>query len=296
MHLNFTSPLSGTVIPDRLRDGHDRIMAFLRGGKYRFLLFNPFLRRRFEYSYRAQYEEFLRLYDRPPTHIGWHHHMHLCGNMVVQRLIPLGTRVRTTFSFSGKEKGVLNRGYRRIIEVGLQTLHCTSSLYGMGPLVQSAGTAGGAPGRIIQRAAETSVELIVHPQNQNEFDFLMSDEYAALISKAEKSAMNPSAAPDWGDPFQIGRQRQEHPGLRPPHERDPHGEGRTLLEIEIAPGVPHVGQRPSQDRFGQVEISPAWIVQVNERDDALGGAVDIDGISGVMIIAGRSVRPEKWSR
>ena len=187
LHLNFTSPLSGTVIPDRLRDGHDRIMAFLRGGKYRFLLFNPFLRRRFEYSYRAQYEEFLRLYDRPPTHIDGHHHMHLCGNMVVQRLIPLRTRVRTTFSFSGKEKGVLNRGYRRKISKWVSKRYiCTSFLYGMGPLVQSAEQRAERLGRIIQRAAETSVELIVHPQNQNEFDFLMSDEYAALISKAEK--------------------------------------------------------------------------------------------------------------
>jgi predicted glycoside hydrolase/deacetylase ChbG (UPF0249 family) len=187
LHLNFTSPLSGTVKPDKLKDAHERIMAFLRGRKYRFLVFNPFLKRQFEYSFRAQNEEFFRLYDRPPTHIDGHHHMHLCANMIVQRLIPLQTRVRTTFSFGRKEKNFLNRRYRRMISKWVSKRYiCTDFLYGMGPYDQSGAERTARLDRIIRRAEKASVELIVHPQNPSEFDFLMSAEYAALLSKAEK--------------------------------------------------------------------------------------------------------------
>ena len=174
-------------------------MAFLKGGKYRFLLFNPFLRRQFEYSYRAQNEEFLRLYDRPPTHIDGHHHMHLCGNMIAQRLIPLHTRVRTTFSFSVKEKGFINRRYRRMISKWVSKRYiCTNSLYGMGPLVQSTEQRADRLSRIIRRAEETSVEMIVHPQNQNEFDFLMSGAYADIIAQAERIGYESLVGRGWG--------------------------------------------------------------------------------------------------
>jgi chitin disaccharide deacetylase len=187
LHLNFTSPFSGPAVPDGLRKSHERIMAFLRGRKYHFLLFNPFLKRPFEYSYRAQNEEFCRLYDREPTHIDGHHHMHLCANMIVQRLIPLQTRVRTTFSFGRKEKDFINRRYRRWISKWVSKRYiCTDLLYSLAPFVRPEGPGAGGLSRIIRRAEEASVELLVHAQNQGEFDFLMSDECAALLAKAEK--------------------------------------------------------------------------------------------------------------
>ena len=67
--------------------------------KYAQLIYNPLLRDAFAYSCRAQLEEFHRLYDRSPSHIDGHHHMHLCANVVLGQLIPRGMTVRRHFSF-----------------------------------------------------------------------------------------------------------------------------------------------------------------------------------------------------
>ena len=60
--------------------------------KYSQLLYNPFLRKEFSYSYKAQSEEFTRLFGKPPSHIDGHHHMHLCANLLLSSLVPAGMK------------------------------------------------------------------------------------------------------------------------------------------------------------------------------------------------------------
>ena len=52
-----------------------------------------------EYAYRRQVEEYERLYGGPPSRIDGHHHMHLCADMLIDRVIPAGIRVRRNLSF-----------------------------------------------------------------------------------------------------------------------------------------------------------------------------------------------------
>ena len=68
----------------------------------------------------------------------------------------------------------------------------------MGPLVQSTEQRADRLSRIIRRAEETSVEMIVHPQNQNEFDFLMSGAYADIIAQAERIGYESLVGRGWG--------------------------------------------------------------------------------------------------
>src|SRR5437762_12918856 len=92
LHLNFAEPFTGKNYPAELDKYHGRTVRYLMGNKYAQLVYNPFLRREFAYSYEAQAEEFVRLFGRPPSHIDGHHHMHLCANMLLTNMIPAGMK------------------------------------------------------------------------------------------------------------------------------------------------------------------------------------------------------------
>src|SRR6266550_503295 len=94
LHLNFTDKFTANHYPGTLGNYHSKIVRFLRRSKYSQLLYNPFLRKEFVYSYEAQIGEFARLYSKPPSHIDGHHHMHLCANVLLSNVIPTGMKVR----------------------------------------------------------------------------------------------------------------------------------------------------------------------------------------------------------
>src|SRR5437899_7002514 len=99
LHLNFTEPFTGGNYLTEVREHHERTSRYLIGNKYNQLVYNPFLRSAFSYSYEAQSEEFARLFGKLPSHIDGHHHMHLCANLLFSDLIPAGTKLRRNFSF-----------------------------------------------------------------------------------------------------------------------------------------------------------------------------------------------------
>src|SRR5205809_850805 len=62
LHLNFTETLTGESVPESVRRGHERVQKFLRRSKYALLIYNPFLCADFRHLFRAQSDEFARLY------------------------------------------------------------------------------------------------------------------------------------------------------------------------------------------------------------------------------------------
>lgn len=178
LHVNFTLGFSGNVKSNRLCECQQRIASFLNVNKYCFLLYNPFLKRDFRYIYNAQYEEYVRLYKKEPTHINGHHHMHLCTNILVDKLIAKGSKVRRNFSFSPGEKNFLNRSYRRIVDAILVRRYtCTDYFFSMWPTWQNERIR-----KIVNLANSRNVELMAHPEREKEFEYLMSDEYFHMIS------------------------------------------------------------------------------------------------------------------
>lgn len=178
LHLNFTQPFTGTGYSPDLADRHRRISRFLTRNKYAQLLYNPFLRDDFAYSYRAQTDEFERLYGRQPSHVDGHHHMHLCGNMVWSSLIPPGTRVRRNFSFWPGEKSALNRGYRGLVDRFLSRRYLLTDYFF--DLTQSAEE--NKLSRVATLAASNTVELMTHPSDVSERRFLMGDQFTAILN------------------------------------------------------------------------------------------------------------------
>jgi len=113
LHLNFTLPFTAPDINPELREHQNTIVSYLARGKLPQVLYNPFLRNSFAVVFRSQNEEFLRLYGRPPDFHNGHHHMHLCANVLTEKILLPGSRVRRTFTFRAGEKAFLTASIGR---------------------------------------------------------------------------------------------------------------------------------------------------------------------------------------
>jgi len=182
LHLNFSQQFGASNCGAKLRDCHNRIVRFLKGNKYAQLLYNPFLANAFSYSFRAQWDEFVRLYGKIPAHVDGHHHMHLCANMLLSKLIPAGIRVRRNFSFWPGEKSWLNRFYRQAVDRRLARRYkITDYFFDLTTSLEQ-----GNLDRVARLAQSSTVELMTHPVSSREQDFLLSDQFGEMLHKANQ--------------------------------------------------------------------------------------------------------------
>lgn len=178
LHVNLSESFTGGAVSPATRQAHERIRRFLKSSKYALLFFHPFLCRDFRTLFDAQYAEFLRLYRRPPAHLDGHQHMHLATNMLVQNILPPGTKVRRSFSFRTGEKSVFNRWYRAAVDRRLVRRHATTDyFFSLTHHFQTEDLA-----RIIKLAATNHVELMTHPEIQREYDYLLGDGFRRAIA------------------------------------------------------------------------------------------------------------------
>ena len=178
LHINFSERFTGDSVPPRLRQDHDRVCRFLTASKYALLVYHPFLRRQFRVGLEAQYVEFKRLYGREPSHFDGHQHLHLASNLLLENRLPSGTKVRRSFSFRSGEKSLVNRIYRSAVDRRLARRHRLTDYF----FALSQHLGSGCLERVVQLAKTANVELMTHPQIQNEYDFLMGDDFGRAIS------------------------------------------------------------------------------------------------------------------
>lgn len=181
LHLNLTERFTSSACPPQLQRSHERIARFLRSAKYSQLLYNPFLRKAIAQSYEAQAAEFERLYGKQPSHVDGHHHMHLCGNMLWSSAIPAGTKLRRNFSFWPGEKSWLNRAYRALIDHRLARKYSLPDYF----FCLSQSIRENKLGRVEALARSSKVELMTHPIDPMELDFLMGHEFRAMLQRLE---------------------------------------------------------------------------------------------------------------
>ena len=181
LHLNFSETFTGKSHLGRLSHCHNRIVTFLRRSKYSQLLYNPFLRKAFSYSYQAQADEFMRLFEKLPSHIDGHHHMHLCANLLLSKSIPAGMRLRRNFSFWPGEKGFLNRAYRGLVDRWLaRRYRLADYFFDLTQCIE-----GKKLDRVAALAKSSNVELMTHPIVNGEEEYLMSDEFQVILQRLE---------------------------------------------------------------------------------------------------------------
>jgi predicted glycoside hydrolase/deacetylase ChbG (UPF0249 family) len=181
LHLNFTERFTGNHYPVRLGNCQRRIVQFLLRNKYSQLFYNPFLRKEFVYSYETQAAEFARLYSKPPSHVDGHHHMHLCANILLSNMIPVGVKMRRNFSFWPEEKSFVNRTYRSLVDRWLaRSYQLPDYFFDLTQCIQEKKL-----GRVAALAKSSNVELMTHPVVQSEKEYLMSDEFQELLQPLE---------------------------------------------------------------------------------------------------------------
>jgi predicted glycoside hydrolase/deacetylase ChbG (UPF0249 family) len=172
LHLNFTAPFTASSRPSRLAEHQRRVTAHLRRHRWAQTVFHPGLVRSFQYVVSSQIDEYRRVYDTEPRRLDGHHHMHLCANVLLQRLLPAGTLVRRNFSFQAGEKGAHNRAYRRCVDAILARRHqLTDYLFNLVPLEN-----GDRLQRIVALGRTCIVELETHPVAPEEYEFLRGGE------------------------------------------------------------------------------------------------------------------------
>lgn len=172
LHLNVTTIFSAAQCPAALVGHQQRLAKYLLRGRLAQAIFHPGLTQSFEYVVSAQIEEYRRLYGRPPERIDGHHHMHLCANVLLAKLLPAGTIVRRNFSFQPGEKSLYNRLYRKAVDHMLARRHrLTDFFYSLPPMHPAERLQ-----RIFSVARRSVVELETHPVNPEEYRFLAGGE------------------------------------------------------------------------------------------------------------------------
>lgn len=186
MHVNFTTPFDGNLRNTKLQEYQSQIAKFLLKNRYCSVMYHPLLKNQFNYVYNAQYDEFIRLYNKIPSHVDGHHHMHLCANMLIGKIIPDKIKVRPSFTFYVGEKNILNRFYRRCVDAWLiNKYQCVDYFFSIEPINQELRLK-----KIVNLAKVFNVELMVHPERKHEVEYMMQDEYRHLIDAVEKGGYN----------------------------------------------------------------------------------------------------------
>ncbi|TMP94576.1 MAG: ChbG/HpnK family deacetylase [Verrucomicrobia bacterium] len=171
----------GRNYPSELGEHHGRTIRYLMGNKYAQLVYNPFLRKAFSYSYQAQVDEFVRLFGKQPSHIDGHHHMHLCANILLSNMIPAHTKLRRNFSFWPGEKSMSNRTYRWLVDRWLaRRYRLADYFFDLTQCIE-----GKKLDRVAALAKSSNVELMTHPTVSAEKAFLMSDEFQVILQHLE---------------------------------------------------------------------------------------------------------------
>lgn len=181
LHINLDQELTARSTPAKLREHHRAVSDYLKARKWNQVFYNPFLRTSFDYVFQAQWDEFCRLYGEEPKRLDGHRHMHLCMNMLVSGKIPKGIRIRRNFTFYPGEKDPVNRLYRYLVDRWLNSKFlCTDSFFSMKPIDRE------KLQKWVLLAKTSDVEIMVHPGVENEYLFLLSSEWADLMSQANQ--------------------------------------------------------------------------------------------------------------
>jgi predicted glycoside hydrolase/deacetylase ChbG (UPF0249 family) len=181
LHLNLTTAFTAAECSPHLMREQAKVARFLTSSRWATVVYHPGLVAAFEYVVKAQLEEFERLYGASAGRVDGHHHMHLCANVYFQKLLPAGTITRRNFTFAAKEKGWVNRLYRRWQDRGMARRHrMTDFFFALPPMEPRSRLE-----KICALAERYDVEVECHPATPEEYRFLMDGEFRRCAGGVE---------------------------------------------------------------------------------------------------------------
>ena len=193
LHLNLTTPFSAPACPAGLVEAQRKLARHLLRHRLSPVVFHPTLRGPFARVVTAQLEEYRRLYGAAPDRVDGHHHMHLCANVLLGRLIPPGVLLRRNFSFQPGEKGLANVVYRRLVDGLLARRYRLADFFFSLPPLEPASRLA----RIVALARRFVVEVETHPIEPEEHRFLVGGGLSKLtdgVRIGPPSAISPATA------------------------------------------------------------------------------------------------------
>ncbi|MDR3555864.1 MAG: ChbG/HpnK family deacetylase [Syntrophobacteraceae bacterium] len=180
LHLNFTREFDNTRGGAVLNDHQKRLVTYFSKSKYIRTIYNPVIRNSILYSFMSQYDEFIKIFMKTPTHVDGHHHIHLCMNIICDNIIPDNMKIRPRLCGSGGEKNICAILYGKLIDYIIHHRYrVIGSVYKL-----DVSRSDSKLSEIVNRAVIQNVELITHPARLEEYEYLKTESYARLISRA----------------------------------------------------------------------------------------------------------------
>jgi predicted glycoside hydrolase/deacetylase ChbG (UPF0249 family) len=186
LHLNLTQPYDAPAVPAPVRERQLRLCAhFATLARRRWTLSpDPRVHRLIADGIRDQLEEFRERYEREPTHVDSHHHVHVCPDVFLSRALARGTRVRQALSFA---PGTGRRGVKGLARGAKQRLLArrfltTERFWCAGELSDGDGAVP-----IAQAAAYAvthAIEIMVHPSFASDITVLRSEAWLSVLHDA----------------------------------------------------------------------------------------------------------------
>jgi chitin disaccharide deacetylase len=189
LHLNLTQPFDGPGIPVAACQRQRRLCRhFARLAPRRWILSpDPRVHALVADAIRDQLEQFRDLYEREPTHIDSHHHVHVCPDVFLSRALARGSRVRQTLSpppSAPRDPRMLARQVKhRMLARRFVT---TSHLWVARELSPADGAVSIATA--VACAQARPVELMVHPSFEGELRVLRSEAWLRALADAPLGA------------------------------------------------------------------------------------------------------------
>ena len=192
LHINLTNPFTANGASPRLQEHLLKVQGYLKGHRLAQVVYHPGLASSFQYVVKSQIEEYERLYGAGPQRLDGHHHMHLCANVLLGRLLPAGTLVRPSFSFYSGEKSAGNRVYRALVNGLLARRNRSADYFFSLPPLEPAERIH----RIFALAKTATVEVETHPVNPEEYRFLLGGGIQGFLKnvKVARGFVAPQAA------------------------------------------------------------------------------------------------------
>jgi predicted glycoside hydrolase/deacetylase ChbG (UPF0249 family) len=184
LHINLNESFTASGVPGRLTEWQRQIARFLNRSRFSQVVYHPLLANKLDYVFRAQLEEYMRLYGTAPTHFDGHHHLHLWSNMLIGLEIAPGLKVRRSFSVWPGEKGLANRTYRNAVNQWLRWRYVvTDYFFSLGQCLKPLRME-----RVVELAKHSNVELMTHPVVPEEYRYLQSDEWQKWLEQLRKGS------------------------------------------------------------------------------------------------------------
>jgi predicted glycoside hydrolase/deacetylase ChbG (UPF0249 family) len=177
LHLNVTQEFDDPATPQPVRERHARIVRYFAGRRLRRFTFNPMLNACVRRCITDQLERFRELYGHEPSHIDGHNHAHLSPTVLLA--LPKGVRTRTGQSSEpDRPSAPMERARHALIAHRQATTDYFFAINRLGPSPTERDIDG-----MLGLADRATVEIMVHPDRDDDFRVLMSDAWMRALQR-----------------------------------------------------------------------------------------------------------------